>query len=345
MPRSAPSLPVVKSLVDAVRHRALWLGLCALLAACAPDAPVAPVAALLPLRLGTSNSMFSTPLIVAEEKGYFAEEGLDVSLTHFQSGKAALEGMLAGSVDVSPAADAPLVAKAFECDCYRIVATFIYSHSHGKITARRDRGIASAADLRGKRIGVTPGTTGEYYLLYALLPEGIGRDDVTLVQLPPKDLVSALVEGSIDAFSSWEPYVWQAKDLLGDLGVLLVNENVLRHTFNLTTTPGYADTHQVTLVRLLRAVQKSAEFMTEHPAEAKEIITRRLGVRAGYLEEVYEEYKIGLRLDHFLLLTMEAEARWQQEGPHKGTALPNFLHYIDARALREARPEAVRLIQ
>ncbi|MCB1955583.1 MAG: ABC transporter substrate-binding protein [Rhodocyclaceae bacterium] len=334
------------------RRPGAWLAAMAIVIAAgcqrteAPPPPSPPADAQpMPLKLGVSRSIFSAPMFIAADKGFFAAEGLDVSITHFQSGKATLAGVIDESVDVGTSADAALVSSALECDCFRILATFAYSHTNNKIVARRDRGIAAVTDLVGKRLGVALGTTGEYYALYGLLADGVDPGSVSFVDMQTSQLPTAIANGEVDAISTWEPNIWRASHALGDQAIVFVNREVLRHTFNLATRPAFADEHPELLVRLLRATQRAASFVTQHPEEAREIIARSLDVPADYLEQTLPDYQYGVGLDQFLILTMESEARWSQ-GTRGGTGpIPNFLQLIDSRALKASFPESVRLIE
>ncbi len=67
--------------------------------------------------------------------------------------------------------------------------------------------IRTVADLRGKRIGTNKGSVGHHLVLAALQQAGIPFDAVTIQYLLPADAKSALEGGSVDAWSTWDPYV------------------------------------------------------------------------------------------------------------------------------------------
>jgi NitT/TauT family transport system substrate-binding protein len=116
------------------------------------------------ITLAVAAQPISAPVYVAYEKGFFKEEGLQVSLPSFGSGKDALALVLQGKAAFCTVAETPLVFAAINGKSFHIVATMAESTKYMKIVARKDRGIRSARDLSGKRIGVTMGTNAEYYL-------------------------------------------------------------------------------------------------------------------------------------------------------------------------------------
>jgi len=58
--------------------------------------------------IGSCRQFLSSPIIIAQEKDYFSEEGLDVAFKYYPSGKKAMEAMFAGEVDIATVAETPL---------------------------------------------------------------------------------------------------------------------------------------------------------------------------------------------------------------------------------------------
>jgi len=66
-----------------------------------------------------------------------------------------------------------------------------------EFVARRDQGIARVEDVKGKRIGVTRGSVGEFYLDTFLTSYGLSYEDVEIVDLKPSEIVEAINKGDI----------------------------------------------------------------------------------------------------------------------------------------------------
>ncbi len=80
--------------------------------------------------------------IIAEEKGFFFDEGLDIEFKEYPSGKRALnQGMVSGNADIATSACTPIVFKSFKDRDFSIIATIGSSNNEIRIVARRDRGI------------------------------------------------------------------------------------------------------------------------------------------------------------------------------------------------------------
>jgi len=296
----------------------------------------------LPVQIGMTGSIFSFPLAIADEQYFFEAEGLDAKVTVYGSGKKALQGLLGGEVEYSTTADAPIAATALQRQDFEVLATFIRSYRHGKILARKDRGINSISDLVGKTIGLSKSTTGDYFLHRVMHENNIGPDQVNIKDIPIKQLQAAVISGEVDAISSWEPYISYAEQELGDNSFVISNNNLLRNTFNLITMKetSAGDKTEKSL-RVLKAINRAIEFARQEPAQAQEIIARRTKMDPQILAKIWPEYEIGLLLDHALLLTIEAQARWSLQQSGKTVDIPNYLEVINPAPLRMLQPKLV----
>lgn len=145
----------------------------------------------------TADIQFS-PFYVAAEKGYFADEGLDVTLRHHGGSEPLLGALQAGDEDVVYAGgDEMMVNRSQGVDVVDVAT--IYQSYPGELIVPADSPITSLADLRGHSIGV-PGEYGEtWYTLLALLDEaGLSRDDVDIRTIGFTQQ-SALMTGKVDA--------------------------------------------------------------------------------------------------------------------------------------------------
>ena len=67
--------------------------------------------------------------------------------------------------------------------------------------------IKQVEDLKGKKVGVTYGTTGHVYLIKALEARGLTTDDVTLINLQTDDSQAAFASNKIDAWATGNPFI------------------------------------------------------------------------------------------------------------------------------------------
>jgi len=172
---------------------------------CRPAAETKPTGPLEKVTVGAEASLLTAAIWLAESKGYFENEGLDVTIKEFDSGRLSFLAMLNGEgVDISTVAPTPIMFNSFERDDFAIFATFVYSYEDVKVIARKDKGIVTAADLVGKKVGTPAGTTGQFFLNAFLTDNGIRAKDVEVIDISPPDLPAALTNNQVDAIVIWE---------------------------------------------------------------------------------------------------------------------------------------------
>lgn len=165
------------------------------------------------VRLGYVPVMIFAPLFVAQERGYFAEEGLDVELTPVQGGSDSVVQLAAGNFDVAVGgAGAGLFNAAQRGVKFTIVAPMHQERppltTPLVISAKRAEEFKSVADLKGKKVAINAtGSATEYWLAQALAKGGLKIEDVQLTTLAFRDVPAALESGSLDASMLGEPLV------------------------------------------------------------------------------------------------------------------------------------------
>ena len=298
--------------------------------------------------LGVESSLLPAAVWVSENKGYFREQGLNLTIKEFDSGRLSLLAMLRGDegVDVCTVAPTPIMFNSFDRQDFSIFATFVHSYDDVKVIARKDVGITTAADLMGKRIGTPSGTTGQFFTEAFLIYNSVSSSDVELVNIAPSDLPSALNDGEVDAIVIWEPHGSNAMRLLGDKGIRLPSSDVYLETFNFVVMNDFASENPEVLERFLRAVVEATEFIDDHMEESQDIVAERLGLDKDVIVALWDEFVFEISLTQSLILTLEDEARWAiKYDLTDKTEVPNYLDYVYLDALDEVKPEAITIIR
>jgi ABC-type nitrate/sulfonate/bicarbonate transport system substrate-binding protein len=305
----------------------------------------AGTASAAPLTIAVADPPGFAPVLLAAAQGYFAAEDLDVRLLHCVNGRRCLQHLLDGEAQIATAADTPIALASFSRTAFAVIATIATSPSENKFVARADRGIRTAADLRGRRIGIVRGTSGHYFADRFLLYHGIEQSQVTLVSLDPADQVGPLLRGEVDAVGSYEPMGYRARAQLGANAVLLPAPRLFDVSFNLIAAR--AGVPDADLVRLLRAIQRAERSIHTEPAVARALIAQRLGGERALVDAIWGDYRFALSLDQSLLATLEGQARWARRESLNGTSgtLPDYLDYVHPGPLQAVEPGAVTLVK
>jgi NitT/TauT family transport system substrate-binding protein len=228
-------------------------------------AQATPVGELTKVSMGYIPVMNFAPVFVAQELGYFTEQGLEVELRAFAGGSEMIAQLATNDLNSGIGGAGPGLFNAFNNGLpVRIIAP---GHSEGNpvatplvvAKAKCESGeITSVADLKGKKVSINaPGAT-EYWLSQALATGGLTMDDIELQTLPFPDAVVALEGGAIDAAILGEPTATLAEQR--GIGVRLVTDFDVQ---GIQPTVVYGNT----------------DFLAEQPEAAK-------GLMVGYMKAV-----------------------------------------------------------
>ena len=293
------------------------------------------------LRIAASRAPVSLPLYVAQQRGFFADEQLEVAIIDCVGGTRCLRQLLDDKADLATTSEMPVVLQAFAQADVAIVATMVHASDNLKLIARKASGVTTSEQLDGRKVGVIAGTSAQYLLETHLLNVGVDPRRVTMVPLQAEETVVALRSGRIDAVAVWEPFGYAALHGADAVGLRLPLSGGYIEKYNLVARRAMFGRDDE-LARLLRAVERAEQFIQARPAEAQAILREHLQLDQGFVDWVWAGLGFRLSLDQSLVNTMEGEARWaQREGHVAGGARPNVLTLIHAGPLKSVKPDAV----
>jgi len=236
-------------------------------------------------------------LVVARQlaalENHFRPAGIEVKWVEFSSGPPMMEAMNVGSIDYGAVGDSPPVFAQAAGGAIVYAAGQPITNGQG-ILVPQNSAIRSIADLKGKRIGFTKGSSAHNIVVQTLEKAGLTYSDITPVYLTPPDAGPAFANGSIDAWSIWDPYF-----AIGEVkqnGRILVNATeitktnsfyianrefaknhgpILQQIIDVTTsTAAWAETHRDEVAKALSAV-------TGIPLDIQTIAANRSSYRVG----------------------------------------------------------------
>lgn len=295
------------------------------------------------IHLAQNLSPISGVIIIAKQKGFFDKHDLNVEVTNFTSGKKALDAVLGGGADVATTAEAPTTAAALSNQPIAFLARIEYSDL--KTLTRKAAGINTLADLRGKKIGFTAGTGGEVYTANLLKKAGLKTSDVELTNIPPHGLTAALAAGSIDAYNTWEPHIFNGKKALGDAAQELDTKGVYAETFNLVVLQDYLAKNKPAIERFLKAAIDAEAWIKANREEAIAVVAQTVGLPKEELTPIWDDYVYNVVLDDKQLEVLKTHTAWRLEsGNHPaGVTTPDFSKVIFPEPLRAVAPDRVTL--
>ena len=295
-------------------------------------------------RLAQNISPISGVVLIAESEGFFTKHGLDITPSNFSTGKQCLDTVIGGAADIATTAESPTTAAMMSDQPIAFIARMEYSDD--KTLTAVGAHINTWADLKGKRIGFSAGTGSEIYTATLLAKAKLSPSDVTLVNLRPQDMVSALSTGSIDAYDTWEPYVSFGKKALGDKVKDLDTAGVYSETFNIVVTQDYLKTHEQLVEKFLAAMIEAEAWMKANREAAITDIAKSTGMNRDDLATIWNDYVYHVALDKKQIDILNMHSTWRlKSGNHPSgvTSIPDLAKFVVPGPLRTVAPDRVTL--
>lgn len=247
------------------------------------------------IRIGYVPLAVVLPLYVANDEGFFKEQGFDVEMVRFASSNEVGNAGTTGQVDILSAAsnvvfDIGFVAKKH----HKLILPNLYTNSPGNITdyilVRDTMSIKKNEDLKGKKIGIFPGSVIKVFCTLILEKYGLKKGDYELIELSPKDWAAAMQTGQIDAVSALEP---QASQLIADKIGYPISAGFYSQLMPNVPLSGnwisedYYNKYGIeNAKKIILAVDKAVEFINKNPEKAKEYLVKYANVRKDIVNRV-----------------------------------------------------------
>jgi NitT/TauT family transport system substrate-binding protein len=243
------------------------------------------------LKLAHSTWVGYGPFFIAEAKGFFKEEGVDIELVTMEDTPAKMAALQAGQVDLvaSTVDEFPIYMPPGKMLRY-ILAVDNYKGGDG-IVALKD--IKTLADLKGKKVAFETGSVSQFFFDAVLKEAGMSESDVEVVNMTATDAGVAFAARQVDAAVTWEPALSQGANAAhGHLLLSSVDKPGLI-TDVVAVTPETVNKHSAELKAFVRAWYRALDFIKTNHDEAIKIMAAGAG---GWLADpaVFEDTLRGI---------------------------------------------------
>lgn len=241
---------------------------------------------------------------VAQELGYFKEEGLEVEWITAQGNGDALRHVIAGNADVA-ATDPLAILFALERGVKVKAFYAVTPLNQFTIVARKSKGIRTIADLKGKSIAVASMASGSRYNVMTILNANkLSESDVTLIATG-LNFAAPLAQGQVDAAGTWQIMNWDLmhralpKAVVDDLVVFDAKDFLPVPTNVFAASDDAIANKRDVLIKFARAHRRGTEYMHANPEKAAEIAARHITASKDDKERnlAVVKLRIGMQLD------------------------------------------------
>jgi len=215
------------------------------------------------------------PIYVCIEKGFCAEEGIEVKVEPGRGSSEAITKLATGVSDVGSADIGALMAAKVTEDVPITAVMSIFNMGPHAFFVLKDSGIEDIQGIKGKEVATSPFTSSNVFLPLVLKDVGMSEEDIKLTKADPGALGPMLMTGATDVVIAWMTNVAiftnQAKEAGKEItalpwdaaGLELYSASLLASDKFLTERPDVAK-------RFVKAFTKSLEFVKDNPTEAAE---------------------------------------------------------------------------
>ncbi|MGZ3523519.1 MAG: ABC transporter substrate-binding protein [Thermodesulfobacteriota bacterium] len=237
------------------------------------------------VKIGYLGFVLALPTFVALEKGYFQEQGLKVTATLFESGTIITDALITGRVDVQTgsAVIASWLAEQNMPGTYRIFIMYgnreVLEDNTMALMVAKDSPLKGIMDLKGKRLGTFPGIAS-LAMAKAILRNSFNPDkEITIIEVPPGNIVQALAAGQIDGYFAPEPFgmIGEAKGVARRLiksPLLLLNLKSVIPGAPFTFNSKFVREKPLVAKKVKAAYYKAVDFIYSNETEARKFLPK-----------------------------------------------------------------------
>ena len=260
-------------------RRGLFIGSAALLAGGA-----GPIAADTVLRVGDQKGGCQAVLKAA---GALADVPYTIAWKQFPAAAPLLEALNADAIDIAAASDSPTTFALAAGVKGRVIGATRGSGAGTAIVVPENSPIRTMQDLRGRKIGTNRGSVGHALVLAIAEKLSWEKADVRIANLMPADAKAALATGAIDAWSTWNTYVAQAR-LNDGARVVASGAGLLSGQNFQTATSSAIEARPAALKDYLRRLNGAWRWASENPDAYAAALAAEIGVTVPVAKLAFE---------------------------------------------------------
>lgn len=301
------------------------------------------------VRIGIQNSPAMALLMVARDKGFFKDEGIDATLQDFTAGKFALQAFLGGSLEFAVSGDVPVTLAMLQGSRFRVIAQVVEKTTNEvRVVARMDGDLNDPGayfKAKKRKIATSLGGGPEFFTYNFLQRWQIPKEQVEIVSQRPEDMPAALAAGSVDAIAIFDPFAYFAARQMGAKGKVFQQPDIYSELYVLTARQALLDSDPELVRQVLRALVRAQQFIASDAEASKKIVGDYTQLDHTTLNQIWADFVFVPSLTPELLQYQNDEAQWARANGAvpAGAQLPDFKQAIDSAPLKDVAPGAVKI--
>lgn len=298
---------------------------------------------------GELDPQVSGQQIIAEEMGFFKEEGLNIKNKLMNGPDENASLVASGEAGIAFGSIYNNIAVSANGVKIKVLAPLANAAGTQSVVGRKDLVINSAKDLEGKKIGMTNGAGVLIAIRNMCAETGTDINKIQFVNLQVSEQLAALDKGDIDAMAAWEPWIGKATDMGGKLLFSGTTSNLpdkkgdvhwIDFYMTLQVTDDFYNKNPEVIGKLLKALNKATAYINEHPAEAAKIIAKRINIKEDDCLRIMKKNVYSMKFDQQFTDGANKMAAFMLDMKNI-KAVPETKTYLAPESLKKVFPELV----
>ncbi|ELP4885197.1 ABC transporter substrate-binding protein [Vibrio cholerae] len=289
-----------------------------------------------PIKIAVSQTPLSSPFYLADQLGFFKQQGIDVELVACSGGVQCSQALFQGEVSYATASESVAMFSSFERQDFLILASFVQSDNDLKLLALESETIRSVADLHNKRVGMIRASASEFYFDSLLLANNLKGIPIDKVYGTADQLYQQLFDKQLDAISIWEPWGYKIGVAAESKVTNLSLPGIYTLSFNLLTMKPTTEEEKQRSLAILKALKQAIDWINQNPERTRYRVAGVLNIDEKQLRWSWQDYSFRLSLGNTLLTNLQLQGRWALENKLVHGQLPDYRQLMADDLLSEA---------
>ncbi len=292
------------------------------------------------ITVGVDAGILAYLPVVAQEKGFFAEQGIDAEFVNFAYGIDTLNAVVLGEVQIGAAYDYAAATRLAQKSNLRLGASAITNQDDAWWFETTVPDATSIADVKGKKVGYMDGTVWEYLWAKEFESAGLSKDDFEMIPFSANsEIITAYASGNVDVAAGQNEVLAQLEAIdgrtvlntTGDIGAtsqayILADETFIKE--NSDVFAGY-----------LTALQEAIDYIQTDKEDAAKIIAEYLTLEPKDVESAIDTFKLDIKLTQEDYDHLQNIVDWASDN---GVIEPiSVADYLDEEPIKQAFPDKV----
>jgi len=229
-----------------------------------------------PITIGYSAWPGWFPLEVAEEKGFFADEGVNVELKYFNDYTASIDAVDSGTIDANAQTLNDTLAGVASGAKLKIVVNTDFSAGNDAVIV--DKSITSVAGLKGKTVAAEAGVVDHYLLLQGLKASGLSERDIDFRGSPTDAAAAAFAAGQFDGVAVFAPFTLEALKRPGSHVLFSSKDFPGSIPDHIVFTDAAVSDRAADVQKVVNAWYRAVAYLRGNPDDARAIMAKQAGI-------------------------------------------------------------------